>query len=145
VQISVYLHAQGVLCLGITTHVLNGQSEIRMTTDTRFSSAPNAEPLETNRTDIVNVGQNDMQCATPCFVSGRFWVRILATTSDSLILSGLSIRPQIVPSTSFLILHPLPFLQFDALKASLRFSCRYHVPRHKRNKQSSQLTILCHV
>jgi hypothetical protein len=66
-----------------------------------------------------------MQRVAPCFVSGRFWVQILATTSDSLILSSLSIRPQTAPSrererergreTSFLILHAVPFLQFDAL------------------------------
>ena len=84
--------------------------------DTRFSSPPNAEPFEINRTtDIVDIGQNDMQWVAPCFVSGWFWVRILATTSDSLILYGMSIRPQTVPSTSFLILQPLPFLQLDAL------------------------------
>jgi len=78
---------------------------------TRFSSPPNAEPFETNRTvDIVNVGQNYMQWVAPCFVIGWFWVRILVTTSDSLILSGVSLRPHIAPSTSSLILYLLPFL-----------------------------------
>jgi len=96
-------------------HVLNGRSEVRMTADTKFSSPPNPQPVETNRTvDVVNVGQNYMQWVAPCFVSGWFWVRILVTTSDSLILSGVSIRPHIVPSTSSPILYLLPFLHFDA-------------------------------
>jgi hypothetical protein len=81
-----------------TEWTIRGSNDDR---DTGFSSPPNAEPFETKRTiDIVNVGPNDTQWVAPCFVSGRFWLRILATTSDSLILSGVSIRPQIVPSTS---------------------------------------------